>query len=232
MINDSIKKYLFKKIFLIILRNPLKIMESNIENIEDIHFSKIKYIDDNNIQDIPDKLLNHDLNFININSFSHLGTTNLPTDFNNLTDLDYFDGDFSLIHNIKMNSNNNTNNNNFPFLKNKEKKINLDNTFDNVNVNLIEEINNKRNFEDSFLFYDKVKIEDSKVENDIFSNLSYNQTLINIPKNNLKLKSSSIKNNNPNLKNKYEQSSINKRPLSKIKSNSKCKINYFLFLFF
>lgn len=157
-------------------------MENNTENIDDIHFSKLKYVDDFNIQEIPDKLFNNDYNYINYNSFSHIGTTNLPTDFNNLTDLEYLDADCSFLQNIKLN------NNNFQLFKHKEKKSSLlDNTFENVKMNLIEEIEYKGNFEDK-LTIEKPKLEDNKYENDFFSQISYNQTAINFPFNNFKTK--------------------------------------------
>lgn len=157
-------------------------MENNTENIDDIHFSKLKYVDDYNTQEIPDKLFNSDYNCINYNSFSQLGTTNLPTDFNNLTDLDYLDADCSFLQNIKLN------NNNFQLFKNKEKRFSFfDNTFENVKMNLIEEIEYKGNFDDK-LAIEKPKLEDAKCDNDIFSQISYNQTAINFPFSNFKTK--------------------------------------------
>jgi len=150
-------------------------MENNPENIEDIQYSKIKNFEDLNTKDISEKLFNNDLNLLNYNSFSHLGTTNLPTDFNNLTDLDYLEPDFSFLQNIKVN------NNNFLLFKKQEKKVSLlDNTFENVKMNLIEEIHYKGNFEETFSV-EKHKFEDNKPDFDIFSQLSYNQTRINFP---------------------------------------------------
>ncbi len=175
-------------------------MDNNTENIDDIHFSKIKYVDDFNIQDIPDKLFNYDINYINYNSVSHLGTTNLHTDFNNLTELEYLDADFSFLQNIKLNKNNN-----FQLFKNKNKKFSLlDNTFENVKMNLIEEIENKGNFEDK-LAIDKPKLEDAKYDYDIFSQISYNQTAINFPFNKFKAKANVI--------------NLSKKPYSKSKQS-------------
>lgn len=157
-------------------------MENNTENIDEIHFSKLKYVDDFNFKDVSDKLFNNDYNNINYNSFSHFGTTNLPTDFNNLTDLENLDADCSFLQNIKLN------NNNFQLFRNKEKKNSLlDNTFENVKMNLIEEIEFKENFEDK-LSIEKPKFEDNKNENDFFSQISYNQTAINFPLNKFKEK--------------------------------------------
>ena len=174
-------------------------MENNIENIDDIHFSKLKYVDDFNLHDIPDKIFNNDHNCINYNSFSHLGTTNLPTDFNNLTDLEYLDADCSFLQNIKLN------NNNFQLFKNKENKFSLlDNTFENVKMNLIEEIDYIGNFEDK-LAIEKPKLEDNKYDNDIFSQISYNQTAINFPFNKFKPKA--------------EVNNFSKKPYNKCKFN-------------
>lgn len=157
-------------------------MEKNTDNTDDIHFSKLKYADDFIIHEIPEKLFNNDINFINYNSFSQLGTTNLPTDFNNLTDLEYLDADCSFIHNFKLN------NNNFQLFKNKEKKVSiLDNTFDNVKMNLIEEIEYKDNFEENLSIV-KPKFDDNKTEYDFFSQISLDQTAINFPFNNFKSK--------------------------------------------
>ncbi len=163
-------------------------MDRNTENTDEIHFSKLKYADDYYIQEIPEKLFNNDINFLNYNnSFSHLGTTNLPTDFNNLTDLENLDADFS-IHNIKLNTNN------FHLYKNKEKKLSiLDNTFENVKMNLIEEIRNKENFEEKLNII-KPKLEDTKSDYDFFSQISLDQTAINFPFNNFKNKNN-INNN-------------------------------------
>ena len=111
-------------------------MESNIENIEDLHFSKIKYNDETDQLEISEKMIN-DLNLINNNSLSHLVTTNLYTDFNNLTDLDCFDIDFSLIQNHRMN--------NFQFIKKKDRIVSFDNTFDNINsYNFTENFENEK----------------------------------------------------------------------------------------
>lgn len=160
-------------------------MENNPENIEeDIQFSKINNFNDLNTKDISDKLFKNDFNLFNYNSFSHLGTTNLPTDFNNLTDLDYLEPDFSFLQNIKMN------NNNYHLFKKQEKKVSLlDNTFENVKMNLIEEIHYKGNFEETFSV-EKPKFEENKPDFDIFSQLSFNQTGINFPFSKFKSKNS------------------------------------------
>ena len=140
-------------------------MEYNRENNEEQNSPKSKYIEESFIKN---QIFNCDINYINYNNFSHLGTTNLPTDFNNFTDLDYLDPDIIITLNNKKTK--------FQYCKNEDKKSFLDNTFDNVKVNLIEEIKHRNNFDDIIhpekqRKYDNIK----EIDN------SYSQTFHNIP---------------------------------------------------
>lgn len=140
-------------------------MQNNPENNVAKCSPKTKYLEESFIKN---EIYNSEINYINNNNnFSNMGTTNLPTDFNIFTDLDYLEQDFN-INNKKLTSQK----------LNEDKKNLLDNTFDNVKVNLIEEINQSYNVNSEDFGIHKKYESLKECDNSIFS---YSQTYFNIP---------------------------------------------------